>query len=60
MVEHKEEVVISGIAGWFPKCNNLDELKELLFNKVNAVTIDSTRWKPGKQKIKKKYNFLSR
>lgn len=47
MVEHKEEVVISGIGGRFPECNNIDELKELLFNKVNAVTIDSRRWDPS-------------
>lgn len=44
MTEHKEEVVISGIGGLFPECNNVDELKNLLFNKINGVTVDSRRW----------------
>lgn len=48
MAERKEDVVISGIGGLFPECNNVDELKDLLFNKVNGVTIDSRRWRPSK------------
>jgi len=48
MAERKEDVVISGIGGLFPECNNIDELKDLLFNKVNGVTVDSRRWKPSK------------
>ncbi|XP_050542024.1 fatty acid synthase-like isoform X2 [Daktulosphaira vitifoliae] len=40
----KEEVVISGIAGYFPESDNVEELKELLFNKVNGITTDSRRW----------------
>jgi len=44
MVEHKEEVVISGIGGLFPEANNIEELKNLLFSKNNGVTIDSRRW----------------
>jgi len=48
MAERKEDVVISGIGGLFPECNNVDELKDLLFNKVNGVTIDSRRWEPSK------------
>lgn len=47
MTEPKAEVVISGIGGLFPECNNLDELKNLLFDKANGVTTDSRRWKPG-------------
>lgn len=47
MAERKEEVVISGISGAFPECENIDEFKELLFNKTNGVTIDSRRWKPS-------------
>ncbi|VVC29220.1 Hypothetical protein CINCED_3A006213 [Cinara cedri] len=49
MVEYKDEVVISGIGGRFPECDNVDELRELLFNKINAVTIDSRRWDPNDQ-----------
>lgn len=47
MYEQKEEIVISGIGGMFPECDNVDELKELLFNKKNGVTVNSRRWKPG-------------
>lgn len=47
MTEKKEEVVISGISGVFPECNNVEELKDLLFNKKNAITIDSRRWEPS-------------
>lgn len=47
MAEQKTEVVISGIGGIFPECENLDEFKTLLFNKENAVTSDSRRWIPG-------------
>lgn len=38
MAKPKEEVVISGIGLRFPESGNLDEFKELLFNKVNAAT----------------------
>lgn len=44
MVEHKEEVVISGIGGLFPEANNVEELKNLLYSKINGVTMDSRRW----------------
>lgn len=47
MSERKEEVVISGIGGIYPESDNLDELKDLLFNKINGVTIDSRRWTPS-------------
>ncbi|XP_050438788.1 fatty acid synthase-like isoform X2 [Adelges cooleyi] len=44
MNSFKDEVVISGISGKFPECNDADELKSLLFNKVNGVTDDTRRW----------------
>ncbi|XP_060835401.1 fatty acid synthase-like [Rhopalosiphum padi] len=47
MADHKEEVVISGIGGLYPESNNITELTDLLFNKINGVTIDSRRWKPN-------------
>lgn len=43
----KVEVVISGIAGVFPESDNVDELKDLLFNKQNGITLDSRRWPLG-------------
>uniref|UniRef100_A0A2H8TE21 Fatty acid synthase n=1 Tax=Melanaphis sacchari TaxID=742174 RepID=A0A2H8TE21_9HEMI len=47
MADHKEEIVISGIGGLFPESNNVTELSDLLFNKMNGITIDSRRWKPN-------------
>jgi len=44
---NKVEVVISGIAGIFPESDNVDELKNLLFNKQNGITLDSRRWPLG-------------
>lgn len=46
-MEQKVEVVISGIGGIFPECENVDGLKEMLFDKRNAMTSDNRRWTPG-------------
>jgi fatty acid synthase len=43
----REEVVISGIAGYFPQSENLYQLQDNLFNKVNMVTQGNQRWKCG-------------
>ncbi|XP_035738069.1 fatty acid synthase-like isoform X1 [Vespa mandarinia] len=43
--EPGEEVVISGLAGRFPESNNVEELKENLFNCKDCVTNDNCRWK---------------
>lgn len=51
MTEKKEEVVISGISGVFPECENVNELKDLLFDKINAVSIDSRRWESSNSLI---------
>ncbi|XP_072763054.1 fatty acid synthase-like [Anoplolepis gracilipes] len=40
-----EEIVISGIAGRFPDSNNITQLRESLFNKVNLLRMDHGRWK---------------
>jgi len=42
-----EEIVISGIAGRFPNSDNMNQLRENLFNKVNLVREDHGRWKLG-------------
>ena len=43
-----DEIVISGIAGRFPDSDNIKHLQENLFNKVDLVSDDDRRWKPGK------------
>jgi len=42
-----EEIVISGIAGRFPNSDNMNQLRENLFNKVDLVRADHDRWKIG-------------
>jgi len=42
-----EDIVISGIAGRFPSSDNMNQLRENLFNKVDLVRADHGRWKIG-------------
>ncbi|KAF7404702.1 hypothetical protein HZH66_003608 [Vespula vulgaris] len=49
--EPGEEVVISGIAGRFPESNNVEELKDNLFNCKDCVTDENCRWKLDHPKI---------
>jgi len=46
-IESGEEIVISGIAGRFPNSDNMNQLRENLFNKVDLVRADHGRWKIG-------------
>ncbi|XP_070172151.1 fatty acid synthase-like [Polyergus mexicanus] len=43
-VDAKEEIVISGIAGRFPNCNNIKEFQDNLFNKMDLGSSDHQRW----------------
>ncbi|XP_066908829.1 fatty acid synthase [Halyomorpha halys] len=43
----EDEVVIAGIAGRFPGCDDVETLKEMLFNKISGVTSDNRRWDKG-------------
>lgn len=43
-----EEVVISGIAGFYPDSDNVKDFGEKLFNKVDLISDDDRRWKLGK------------
>jgi len=42
-----DEVVISGVGGRFPECDNLEEFKNTLFNATEVITNNDLRWKPG-------------
>lgn len=46
-VELGDEVVISGIAGKFPESDNIRQLQNNLFNKVDLGTEDNRRWRQG-------------
>jgi len=41
------DIVISGIAGRFPNSDNMNQLRENLFNKVDLIRVDHGRWKVG-------------
>ena len=43
-----EEIVISGLSGFFPDSADVYHFQENLFNKVDMVTDDDRRWKLGK------------
>lgn len=40
-----ENIVVSGISGRFPKSNNMRELAHNLYNKIDMVDDDESRWK---------------
>uniref|UniRef100_H2Z2A8 Fatty acid synthase n=1 Tax=Ciona savignyi TaxID=51511 RepID=H2Z2A8_CIOSA len=43
----EDSVVITGVSGRFPESENVAEFWENLLNKVDMVTEDGRRWKPG-------------
>lgn len=45
--ESSDEIVISGIAGRFPSSDNVKQLQENLFNKIDLVREDHGRWNAG-------------
>lgn len=42
-----DEVVITGIAGFYPDSENVVDFGEKLFNKVDLISDDDRRWKLG-------------
>ncbi|XP_067207661.1 fatty acid synthase-like [Linepithema humile] len=42
--ESSDEIVISGIAGRFPGSDNIKQLQENLFNKINLLKANHPRW----------------
>lgn len=45
--ESSDEIVISGIAGRFPGSDNIKQLQENLFNKINLLRANHPRWNIG-------------
>ncbi|OTF79626.1 hypothetical protein BLA29_004943, partial [Euroglyphus maynei] len=39
-----DEIVISGIGGRYPESNSLDEFRDNLYNNVDMITSDDSRW----------------
>lgn len=44
-LEEYDDVVISGVGGFFPKCSNMEEFKHRLLNNEEML---GSRWKAGK------------
>lgn len=49
-----DEIVLSGIAGRFPNSDNMSELAENLYNKVDLVDDDERRWRHLNPEIPKR------
>lgn len=47
-MKERPDVVISGLSGRFPSADSLQEFRDNLFNSVDMVTADDTRWPQGK------------
>lgn len=54
MEKVSDEIVISGISGRFPNTNNMKELAYNLYNKVDMVDDDESRWKHFHPKVPKR------
>ena len=44
----QDDVVISGVGGHFPECDNLEEFRDSLLAGKDLLTDNAERWKPGK------------
>jgi fatty acid synthase len=47
----REEIVISGVSGRFPKARNMNELSHNLYNKINMVDDEELRWRHANPEI---------
>lgn len=43
------EICITGVAGRFPECENVEQFVEALFQGIDLMTEDDRRYKPGKK-----------
>ena len=53
------DIVISGIAGRYPCCESVDELRDSLFAQKDLVTEDDSRWPIGLYGVPKRSGKLS-
>ncbi|VDN07232.1 unnamed protein product [Thelazia callipaeda] len=54
----QEEIVITGISGRFPRCENVQEFGDLLMAGEDLVTEDNLRWPPGIFDLPKRHGKL--
>ncbi|XP_018393255.1 PREDICTED: fatty acid synthase-like [Cyphomyrmex costatus] len=58
-IDSDEEIVISGIAGRFPGSDNINHLRENLFNKVDLVRADHGRWDRDNSELPKRIGIIN-
>jgi fatty acid synthase len=55
----EDDVVVTGIAGRFPKSRNVRELASNLFNKVNMTDDSDDRWNSAAEKIPARFGKIA-
>lgn len=58
-MDTKYEVVISGISGRLPECENVEEFMDSLIKGIDLVTENSRRFKAGKKYLHKFLTIFS-
>ena len=53
-----ENIVISGISGRLPKSSNLKEFEHNLYNKVDMIDDDDSRWEYFNEEVPKRFGKL--
>ena len=48
LVDHPDDIVISGIGGRYPNSDNVDQFWTNLMSGLEMTTIDDSRWPLGK------------
>ncbi|CAI2347157.1 unnamed protein product [Caenorhabditis sp. 36 PRJEB53466] len=56
--QKQENIVISGVSGRFPRCDNVKEFGDLLMAGEDLVTEDDLRWPPGFYDLPKRHGKL--
>ncbi|WKY15735.1 hypothetical protein Q1695_000877 [Nippostrongylus brasiliensis] len=56
--KEQEEIVISGVSGRFPRCENVNEFGDLLLQGEDLITEDDLRWPPGFYDLPKRHGKL--
>lgn len=56
--KEQDEIVISGVSGRFPRCENVKEFGDMLLAGEDLVTEDDLRWPPGFYDLPKRHGKL--
>ncbi|PIC51785.1 hypothetical protein B9Z55_002156 [Caenorhabditis nigoni] len=56
--QKQDDIVISGVSGRFPRCDNVKEFGDLLLAGEDLVTEDDLRWPPGFYDLPKRHGKL--